>query len=335
MKWQALFGIGLSIVLGAFVLTQMDFDRLGTAFQTAQYRFVILAALVQISTHLVRAVRWGYLFEAVKPVSLGALVSATAIGFMANMVLPAHAGEVVKAYVISRREQVSTMTALATIVMERMGDLVTMVCILLLVLVTPGLPLTEGPLAAGLRIGGYSAVGLGALLIGSLWYLHTNTAHMLRLLAYPMRCFPSTWRTRLLQALTSFAAGLQTFRQGRHLLLVLGLSLLLWALIGFSNWLVLRAFGLHLPIVAAFFILVIQVLSVSVPSGPGYIGTFHAAVVAGLGVFHLAPELALTLAIMMHATFFFPFIVIGIGFLWGESLSLRDLSAAQAHSLKS
>jgi hypothetical protein len=67
-----------------------------------------------------------------------------------------------------------------------------------------------------------------------------------------------------------------------------------------------------------------------VPSAPGYIGTFHAAVVAGLALFQVSQELALSMAIMMHATFFFPFIILGLYFLWGESLSLRDLRAVQA-----
>jgi glycosyltransferase 2 family protein len=333
MKWHAFLGILLSVALGAFVLFQMDFHRLGIALHSARYRFLILAAVVQITTHLIRAWRWRYLFEPVKPVPLLPLLSATSIGFMANMLLPAHAGEVVRAYVISRREQVGTMTSLGTIVMERMGDLVSIVLILILVVISPRLPLTKGTLAEGLRIGGSFAAILGGVLIGSLWYLQARTAHMLRLLEYGTRVLPASWRAHVLHAVTAFASGLHVFRNGRHLIAVLVLSLLLWSLIAFSNVLVFWAFGLGLPIMAAFFVLVVQVLSATVPSGPGYIGTFHAAVVAGLAVFDITQELALSMAIMMHATFFLPFIVMGLCFLWGESLSLRDLSAVEAQNL--
>jgi uncharacterized membrane protein YbhN (UPF0104 family) len=59
-----------------------------------------------------------------------------------------------------------------------------------------------------------------------------------------------------------------------------------------------------LPPVAALFLLVMQIVSAAVPSGPGFIGTYHAAVVAGLAVFDVAPELALSVAIVIHASFF-------------------------------
>jgi uncharacterized protein (TIRG00374 family) len=335
MKWHALLGIIISVALGLLMLSQVEFDRLGMALQSARYQFLVLAAVIQVLTHLVRVWRWRYLIEPVKAVSPVSLLSATCIGFMANMVLPAHAGEVVRAYMLSRKEQVSTMASLGTIVVERMADLMSVVLMVLLVVTAPGLPATDGPLAEGLKIGGYLTAGVGVVLMGALWYLQANTAQMLRFLGYYLRFLPASWRSRLLDALTAFASGLYALRQGRHLVVVLGLSLLLWSLIAFCNLLVFWAFDVQLPIVAAFFILVIQILSVSVPSAPGYIGTFHAAVVAGLAVFHVTQELALSIAIMMHAAFFFPFILLGLIFLWRESLSLRDLTAVKAPSPES
>jgi uncharacterized protein (TIRG00374 family) len=332
MKWHALLGIIISVIFGLLMLSQIDLDRLGMALHSARYRFLVLAALIQMSTHLVRAWRWRYLIEPIKPVFLFSLLSATSIGFIVNMVLPAHAGEVVRAYVIGRREQVSTMAALATIVMERIADLVSMVLILILVVTAPDLPVTEGSLAEGLKIGGYFAASLGVVLIGILWGLQAKTAPMLRFLEPCMGVFPVSWRGRLLAALASFASGLRALRNGRHLVAVFLLSLLLWSLIAVCNLLVFWAFDIELPVVAAFFILVVQILSTAVPSAPGYVGTFHVAVVASLAVFQITPELALSMAIMMHAVFFFPFIVIGLPFLWSESLSLRDLSAMKVES---
>ena len=68
-----------------------------------------------------------------------------------------------------------------------------------------------------------------------------------------------------------------------------------------------------------------QIFGVMIPSSPGYIGTYHAAVVIGLGAFAVTDERALSVALMMHAAFFFPTILVGLIFLWVESLSLRDL----------
>jgi uncharacterized protein (TIRG00374 family) len=145
---------------------------------------------------------------------------------------------------------------------------------------------------------------------------------------------PQRWCDRLLEALTAFALGLQSLRKGWHVLAVFGLSLLLWLTVAFCNVLIFHAFDLDVPLMAALFILVVQIISAAVPSGPGFIGTYHAGVVAGLAVFEVAQELALSVAMLMHASFFFPFILVGLLFLWGESLSLRDLRMVRAPNLE-
>jgi uncharacterized membrane protein YbhN (UPF0104 family) len=94
--------------------------------------------------------------------------------------------------------------------------------------------------------------------------------------------------------------------------------------------LVLQAFGLRFPAYAIGLILVLQTFGATIPSGPGFIGTYHAAVMVGLAVFGITHELALSVALAMHASFFFPFIVVGLIFLWKESLSLHDLWAIKA-----
>ena len=330
MKWHAVLGIILSLGFGLFILSQVDLHRLGSALHSAQYSYLLLATLAQVCTHIARVWRWKYLIAPVKRVSPMSLLSATAIGFMANMVLPAHAGEVVRAYVLGRKEQVSTIAGLATIVVERLADMVCFVLMLLLVAVSPNLPVMDHGWASGLRVGGIITASLGIGLIGGLWLLQAKTARVLRLLEYGMRPLPHAWRERALAALASFATGLHALRNWRHLLAVLGLSIGLWSLIAYSNLLVFRAFGLSLPLTAAYFILIVQVLGAVVPSAPGFIGTFHAAVVAGLSIFQISHELAFSMAIMMHAAFFFPFIAIGMIFLWRESLSWRDLSAVKA-----
>jgi hypothetical protein len=332
MKWQALFGIIISFGVGLFIVSRVNFDQLATALQSADYVFLVLTALVQVSTHLVRAWRWQYLLEPVKPIRMLPLLSATSIGFLANMLLPAHAGEIVRAYVISRREEVSTMASLGTIVVERVADLVSILVVLLLVLMSLRLPQEMAAVAEGLKIGGYIFAGAGLVFIGSLWLLQFKTAQAVRLLGYCLTVLPHHWRERLLSALTAFALGLQALRKGRHVLAVFGLSLFMWLIIAFCNLLIFYAFDLDLPPVAALFLLVVQIVSATVPSGPGFIGTYHAAVVAGLAVFEVTQELALSVAILMHASFFFPFVLVGFLFLWGESLSLRDLSMAKARN---
>jgi uncharacterized protein (TIRG00374 family) len=330
MKWNVLLGIIISVgfVLGIFY--HVDVVQLLTALQSVHPVPFALAAVVLVFTHVVRAWRWRYLLEPVKLVPVVPLLSAVCIGFMANMLLPAHAGEVIRAYIIGRKAQVSTIASFGTIVVERVMDFMAILLVLVVVLGTMQFPTEMASMARHLRLGGYiSALG-GGLLIGGLWFVHARTAQTMRLLRLCLAFLPARWLDRLCEALSTFAAGLQTLQRGHHLFPILGLSLFLWTAVGLSNMLVLQAFGLHFPLYAIGLLLVLQTFGATIPSGPGFIGTYHAAVMVGLTVFGVTHELALSVALAMHASFFFPFILVGLVFLWKESLSLHDLWAIKA-----
>ncbi|HEY7490862.1 MAG TPA: lysylphosphatidylglycerol synthase transmembrane domain-containing protein [Candidatus Tectomicrobia bacterium] len=328
MKWQVWLGLLLSAVFGLLTLSQVNLHQLVAALRSAHYPLLLLAAVLQVSTLLVRARRWQYLFEPIQPMRVLPLLSATAVGFLANMVLPAHAGEVVRAYVLSRRENLSAMTVLTTIVVERVMDIVAMLLILLAVLVFANIRLELIPATVHLKTVGYVCLLAGVGLVGGLWFFRSQLARVLQTLSGCLAMLPQPWQLRLRTTWASFVLGLQVFRSGRHVVAMCVLSILLWSMVAFSNVCVFYAFELRLPFIAAFLVLGMQMLGVTIPAAPGFIGTYHAAVVAGLAVFEVATELALSMAIVMHATFFFPFLLIGLLFLWWESLSLRDLRAA-------
>ena len=330
MKWSVLVGIVTSIVFGFILSYQIDVRQLVTALQSTHSLLLVLAIGAFLGTLLLRAWRWQYLLEALKPIQTLPLFSVTAIGFMANMLLPAHAGEVVRAYLLGQKEQISTTACFATIVVERLFDLVSVLLILAVTLVWGQLPLAAGPVADSVRIGGYGAVVLCVAVAASLWLLRAQTARMTNVIRLCLRFLPERWLARLTTFLHAFASGLEGLHKSRRLLLLLFQSLALWMLMAGSDLLVLVAFGLHLPLSAAFFVLVLQVIGVMIPSSPGFIGTYHAAVVIGLAVFGVGRELALSVALVMHAVFFFPSIVLGGIFLWQENLSLRNLWGLKA-----
>lgn len=334
MKWNVLLGLAVSAAFMLVIFYQIDFAQLMTALQSVAVLPVFLSAGLLVFTHLIRAWRWQYLMEPVKRIALPPLFSAIAIGFLANMLLPAHAGEVVRAYVIAQKEQVSTLASLATIVIARVADFVSIVFILVLLLVSMQFPADMAAVAQKLRIGGYVSALVCVVLIGGLWFVKAKTLQTVRLLRGCLGFLPARWVNKLVEALTSFALGLQTLKRGQHLVMITVLSLFLWLVVGLSNLCVLIAFDLQLPAYAAFLLLVVQTLGVVIPSAPGFIGTYHAAVIAGLAMFGVTREFALSVALVMHATFFFPFIAVGLVCLWKESLSLHDLWSIKAKGLR-
>ena len=196
MKWNVLLGIVISVGFVLGILYQVDFTQLLTVLQSVHPMPLALAAVLSIFTHLIRAWRWRYLLEPVKLVPTLPLFSAVSIGFMANMLLPAHAGEVVRAYIIGRKTQVNTMASLGTIVVERVMDCVAILLVLLFVLSAMRFPPEMAFVAHYLRIAGYIAVLCGSTLIGVLWFLHARTAQTMQLLRLCLAFLPPTgWTT--------------------------------------------------------------------------------------------------------------------------------------------
>jgi hypothetical protein len=331
MKWNVVLGFVISVGFVLAIFYQVDVAQLLSALRSVHPVPLLLAAIILVLTHLIRAWRWRYLLEPIKRVPTLPLFSATCIGFMANMLLPAHAGEVVRAYIAGRKVQVNTIASFGTIVVERVMDFVAILLILVIVLSTMRFPAEMATIAHRLRIGGYIAALGGGVIIGGLWFLHARTIQTLRLLRCCLAFLPARWLDRLCAMLSTFAVGLQTLKQGHHLLPIVGLSFFLWLVVGLTNMLVLQAFDLYFPLYAIGLILVLQSFGAIIPSGPGFIGTYHAAVMVALAVFGVTQELALSVALVMHASFFFPFIVVGLIFLWTESLSLHDLWVIKTH----
>jgi uncharacterized protein (TIRG00374 family) len=333
MKWQVILGMLVSAVCVPLIIAQVNVDQLGMALHRAHYIFLVPAMGALACTHLIRAWRWRYILAPVKPLPFLRLLAALSIGLMANMLLPAHAGEVMRAYILRRQEQVRIMAVLATLVVERVADLLSILLIVMCLLVFASVPIERLSGSQGLRLGGYIAALLCALLVGGLWLVTAKTPQMAQLLRHTLAFLPPRWLHGLIEALTAFALGLQALKKGWHLVIILLLSFLQWMLVAVNNALIFHAFELQLPLAAICLVLVMEIVGVLIPSAPGFIGTYHAAVVAGLAVFGVPHAQALSVAIIMHATFFFPGILAGLVFLWRESLSLQELWSVRTQEL--
>jgi uncharacterized membrane protein YbhN (UPF0104 family) len=92
---------------------------------------------------------------------------------------------------------------------------------------------------------------------------------------------------------------------------------------------VLQGFGINLPITASMFVMVLLVFAVMVPASPGYIGTYHYACFKGLSAFGIPESTAVSIALVIHATGFFPVIISGMYYLWKNKLSLNELQKVE------
>ncbi|MCP4401395.1 MAG: flippase-like domain-containing protein, partial [bacterium] len=144
MKLKFWLGILISIVCLYFVFRNIEVDKVLETMRSVNYFYLVLAAVLQVSTIVLRAERWKYLLAPIKKLTFKHLLPATMIGFMANNVLPARAGEFIRAYVIGKKENISKTTSFATIIIERVFDMITMLGFLVIILLFVKFPQQTG-----------------------------------------------------------------------------------------------------------------------------------------------------------------------------------------------
>lgn len=320
-----LAGMGISLFFLLILFREIDFNQLANAFKTLKWSYLLLALLITFISYSFRAVRWHYLILPQKTASPRNLISATIICYMANNLLPARLGEIIRAYVLAEKENLETSSVFATLVLDRLFDGFSVLVILVLTFFTVQLPPGMEKVQSALVSGGYITLTLYIAVIIFLVFLKRSTNATLKLLAAILNPFPEKISSAIIPLLGSFISGIRLTSKPGELVALLVSSALIWATATWPIDLLLKAFGINLPIAAASFILVFLVFAVMVPASPGYVGTYHAACMYGLMAFNVSKEQALSVALVMHALNFFPVIFVGFLFLWTEKISFSTL----------
>jgi uncharacterized protein (TIRG00374 family) len=321
-------GIAISVFFMVLVFRKIDFHQLWAAFLTVDYRYVLFAVICTFISYFLRAVRWRYLLIHEKRIPLSSLYPATVIGYMANNVLPARLGEFVRAYVLAQQEGLQTPAVFASLVIDRLFDIITVMLILLYTLFNLRLPPGHSEAETYLRLGGVALFILFLALLTFLLLLKRQTMRTLAWTGFLLRPFPRQLADLVIPLLGSFIDGIRMTSKGRHILAVLVLSLAVWLFCIIPVDLVLRAFHIHLPIIASMFILLFLVVAVALPAAPGSIGTYEWSCVVGLRALGISEPVAASIALVMHGISFFPVIIAGFYHLWRNKISLNSVRKA-------
>jgi uncharacterized protein (TIRG00374 family) len=244
---------------------------------------------------------------------------------MANNVLPVRMGEFVRAYIIGRGERISASASFATVVIERLFDGLTVLGLLALILTLFQLPPGNIPFKKGLLMGGYITLALCGFSFVILLIIKTRTAWFFRTALFLTRPFSAKLASRGVSSVQSFKEGLLSLGNARIMVIVFLYSLIAWAVFSYSIYLMGLAFGLKLSLAATVTVLVAICLALMIPSTPGYIGPYHAAVAYALVLYHIPLEKALSLSIVFHAVNYIPITLAGFVYLGRHHLSLKKI----------
>lgn len=314
----------LTAGLLAFFLRNADLGRVVREIETARWELLLAALGITVVTYAVRAARWQSLLAPVGAARFSSTFRATVIGFAVTFLLPARAGEVVRPYLIARWEGLSATAAFATIVIERLLDVVTVALLfgLAVWIAEAGVAEADPRLWAAVRWGAAlltagAAAALGAM-VGVAGRPDRVGASALR----AMRWVPRPVAFAVSRAVALFALGCGVLRRPGPLARALALSIPLWVSVAAGIWLVTVAFGMRIPPGGALVLLALLVVGVAVPT-PGAIGGFHAAFQVGATTFYAVPtDRAVGAALVLHAISFVPITVLGLVWMLQDGLSL-------------
>lgn len=327
------FGIGvvISVVCLWFAMHDVRPAEVIDALKQANYLgFAALIALTLFGFWL-RAFRWRWLLTTPEPIALGPLYSATMIGFMANNLLPLRLGEFVRAWALGRSEKLSKSTVLATVVVERVIDMITLIGIF-------GLAMLIHPIGEGTEAGSMVRKGATVMVMASLGLTafvvvlerQPKLVHaLLRLLATHL---PPGVRDRIVTALDHFIDGLALFRDLPRLLWVFVLSFVMFGVFALCLSVSMWAFHIEAPWYAGLIMLVITAIGIMVPAAPGYIGTMNIACKVGLALFGVGAEVSVPFSWFYWAGQWIPVTLVGFYYLRREGLSLASLGKVQDSS---
>jgi uncharacterized protein (TIRG00374 family) len=320
--------IVLALALGLLIVFFYNVNIRGVvrAMLSAEPSWLLLALLSMVVNLAIRAWRWQYLLAPIRVPSFSNAFQATAVGFAASAVLPARAGEVIRPYFLSRREPVSATGAFATVILERLLDMITVLALLAfyVFLVRPTLAGDTAAIEAVKWAAGVAAAGAVAAL-AVLFVLAGHPARLGAALGRLERVLPSALAGLLAKVAEKFASGLAVIRRPGRLAVSLILSLPLWLSIAVGIWAAAVAFHLAVPFAGSFLIIALLTVGVAMPT-PGGVGGFHYAFQVGATTFFAAPaDAAAAAAIVLHLMSIGPALVLGLFFAAQEGLNLTGM----------
>jgi len=316
----------LAIALFAWFLRGVNLAEVGREMQRARMDLLALSFVFLGITYVARVIRWRYLLDPLGPTRFRTAFRATIIGFAAIGLLPARAGDVLRPYLLAKAEGLNPASAFATVVMERVIDLVTVLVLLACYVLALGGRETLPPrLLAPVETSAAIAAVVALALLGLAWTLATHPERVARLVLRSDRVLPAKVAHALSGLARTFSQGFAVAREARALAFAMLWSFPVWIGIAGQAWLVARAFAIEMPFAGTFLLQSLLVIGVAMPT-PGGIGGYHAMFRLGVTTFFGAPDdAAVGAAIVAHALSFIPVAVLGVAFMLQDGISLTGL----------
>lgn len=311
---KVILGIVFSSVFVYFSVRGVEFDKIFEVLRNAKYIYGVIASLFILLSLALRSIRWAIILSPVKKIGQRSLFPVFSIGFMCVVLFPLRMGELVRAYLLRPSNHVPFGTALSTIFVERVFDMMTLLGIFLMLVLHASIPVWF--LKAG-----YTSLIIFILVILFICFLYFRTEKTLKSVRPVLEKFPRRFQDRLEHLINNLVMGLKIIESPGKLLMIFFLSLMIWGISAFAIYNLFWFQELNLNLMAAFVVLVLTIIGVSLPTAPGMLGNFQFSCIVGLSLFNIDKDQAFVFSMVYY--------ILGIGivvFLGLVSLSFTDFS---------
>ncbi|MBN1297407.1 flippase-like domain-containing protein [bacterium] len=302
---------------------RIHFPRLQRALARANYWWLIPCLICTMIALMIRAYRWKFFFIEYSRIQFSSLWRSVCIGYMANNVLPFRIGEIVRAWFFGHKENRRTSEVFGTIVLERVFDILSILILYVAFVIyfaSNNSDILLDWMVYGAYIMGIVAVGsLGALIALRFW---TRPARII--INSIFRPFPARFGRKVNHMVDAFIEGLRIFDSWRCILSAFGLSMIIWIDLAVAYLFVFYAVDIHTSLFVSLFLIVALAFAVSIPSMPGFIGTFHFVGAQVLMRMNLSGNIE-AYVLLAHLMAYIPVVILGFFYLSLENISWKEM----------
>jgi uncharacterized protein (TIRG00374 family) len=327
----------ISLLVGALFVYwfahKLNWLEVWNEVREANWAQLTLALSLFIGTYFVRVLRWRTLLQPMAQPPLRALFRATVIGFSALFVMGRAAEMLIRPAALSVKEKIHPSASYATVMVERVFDMVMVVVFFAINLVFFEHISND---ANAMKMFGWIKVTGGLLLlvaIAGIYGLYSFRKHREGALDYlerKLHFLPVSVKKGTISLITHLAESLSVLHDVRSLTIVVSYTVLLWLMVAVAHLLVVRAFDIPyrlVPFTGAVFVMGLSMLGSVVPTPGGATGPFHTATTASLTFMGIDHTKAASVAIILHLVIFTPATFFGMYYLVKEGLSLENLKS--------
>lgn len=319
---KSLIGLLISCILIGWIVYSVEWGEVAEQLYQMRYWAFLPCTLVFVLHYLLRAWRWRFLLADGQRIKTRELFDAIMVGAFASFILPLRAGEFIRPYLLSKRNDLRFSTSFISIVVERFFDLsVVLLTFGILVLWIDSIP-------AWAYAGAWSLSLLALAIFVFILVGSFIPKPLLGISKSILSLLPERLSSVILSFLKDFLEGAAILGHKGRLFKILVLSVLVWCFCYLLFYFFLYLFPIEATPLLGISVAVIVALAVAAPSAPGFIGVYQTGCIAGFALFGVDKELAVAYSIITHVYQYVIFVCYGIYVLSKYDLKLGDLQKA-------